>query len=691
MNDPKADFIKEATRGLPENAELIAAANGLLESVVTGSEKELTNAVTRWQAMDRGWLAKLWRWILYGLLLIVSGIIVGDAVRMLWDYDEAISAMDGSTFVDVFHSAPKVTEEQVAAILTDAQKLLVFGDRSKSSPAEQMKALWDSDPENPSYFAEYSAVYLDKYHKLPEGFLETARRIDPDNAWFTHVAAGVRALNAVKSREQSKAARVANAPLEWDVIDGVALDESLAILRQASSQGHCKNPRTALHREQMKLIPMETPPEVLFAIGYSYKIDSTDYSLRVLGNALAAKAWLTGETGDVAGFHEILEDIDVFLRKCTSTPPDSMTGELVNRGNAFGLTISRAAAADKLGLMEESKRLAGPLLEVRRLKARVYGPKPPNPNADLAVDHGGRISAFLNFGSLTRQIEEPPMLSAADMEPGRLMDHETLSWTGSIVAWAILVCGMGCCALFRFAGRDLTKRLARRLELLIRPGDWLAVCGLGVLLPAGWFVAINRFTPLGGRDLSMGRNEMVIPYFEESILLGLAQFITLALLILFASGLTARWRAGRRLRMLGAETRAPWPMAVAVICAAAILPASGWAVTHPSPFASIIAFATLGTSLLGLLMAGLRCFSGQAADVIRNQVAIRMMVPACAAGALFVISLAPFFKAEAYRWSAKDELIKPNCEHMASSDFDYQMALQMRKKLRKVLGYDVGP
>ena len=58
--------------------------------------------------------------------------------------------------------------------LTADQRLLLFGDTSKSLPSERMKALWDSDPGNPAYFADYTIRFIRDHERIPPDFLATA-------------------------------------------------------------------------------------------------------------------------------------------------------------------------------------------------------------------------------------------------------------------------------------------------------------------------------------------------------------------------------------------------------------------------------------------------------------------------------------------------------------------------------------
>lgn len=687
MEAPKEHFIEEAIRGLPNDAELAAAARHLLIETPSGHEEGFKHAVSTWQEKDRSRFKAIRKWLYYGLLAVISTIAVVDTVKMCWGSEQAISAMDGSLFIDVFHNAPHITEEQVATRLALGQRLLVFGDLSKTSIAERRKALWDSGPENASFYAEYAEAHLQEKGKLPEGFLETAKRLDPDNAWFTHVAAAVRAKGAVKSRKQSTAAKASNATLEWDVVDTVAMEDALSILRQARSQPRCENPRAALFREQMNLLPMETPTEVIFSLGYKFgKPWPSETALRSLGEVLAAKAWLAGETGDKEGFANINELSELFLRQRTEAPVGGLIGELITRVAAFATVSNRAHAAAKLGLTEEARWLDGPLREVERLKKRTNSRIPPHPNGELAGDHGGYLAGLFSTFTL-KQIEDLPMLASAEVEPGRMMNHATLSWTGAWLAWAVLVGGTVVCALCRFAGRDVTKHLGRRMKLLMSPWDSMAVAIPGMVLPVLWFVAITRYTGLGGREFSMGRNELDLPLLPNGFLLGCAQFIALAGCIIFSCGWLACWRVGRKLGPVGMNTRPPWSMVVASLCSAAFIPASGWSAMSGSPVASAMAQGLIGTAVLSVVAFGLIWACGSPAEMIRNQAAMRTLVPVCAAATILPLASLPFFKAEAYRWSAKDELIKPSRNHMANTDFEHRMAIQMRKEVREILGY----
>jgi hypothetical protein len=57
---------------------------------------------------------------------------------------------------------------QIAARFNESDRLLLFGDLSEPSKAEQMKALWRSELGSPAYFAEYARALLNEARAQPK-------------------------------------------------------------------------------------------------------------------------------------------------------------------------------------------------------------------------------------------------------------------------------------------------------------------------------------------------------------------------------------------------------------------------------------------------------------------------------------------------------------------------------------------
>lgn len=683
MNDPKSRFIEAAVRPLADNAEQQAAARSLLEISVVESGVGCEEATVRWDAVDLDKRRFGWKKSLYVFLCIVSLVMVTDLVRKLLNYEQATSSIGSTEYVDFFHWGSKISEEEVARDLTPDQTRLLFGDLSKTSYPDRMKSLWESEPDNPAYFSAYADACLRDYKKLPPDFLTTARRLDPNNAWFTYLAAGERSKGALKMRKQSDADRKANAPREWDVLDNVALNESLALLREARSQSKCDGYSAQLDREQIKLLSTGTPKEIVFTavffVGNHYSL----YKLGSLSAAINAKLWLCGEAGDTKYFNELLDDAEDFIRKIDKSEVESLPGEMVNMNVTFGLVANAFPAARKLGLSDIVAELR-PVFETINQRHADYLLMKRESNADLMWDHGGELAHAVNVSN-TRGIKNPPQLTMEELEPGRLMDHETVAWTGCYFAWAILVVSIGLAAAFRFRCPVLIRRLALRFEMLIPQRDWIRILGFGVVLPVFYFLAITRLTPLGGRGLSMLGCNVVTFYFDDPPL-GFVQWIGLGLLILFSSGAALLVCVRKRCGALGMVSGKSLLLVVPIFCAAAFIPVSGWAVWDYSALVAMTAWILGGVVILWLVMIiSSAVFSNYKKQIFYGTVARMLTVP-CAFAALLVISSTPIFKAIAFHWSSKDTLVRMDKHLPTGTEYEHRVALQYRKETREVMG-----
>ncbi len=384
MSLSKERLIESAVRPLEDNAEMELAAKRLLSDLVPDDAPDAEKAVERWDVVDARPRKPVWRIILWAMLLIVSSVVEFHAVRIIVVHQNPI----GSSPSDLFYGYPAVTDESVAANLTEEQRLLVFGDLSRSEEWERMKALWDSDPNNPVYFARYAQDYISESKTLPPDFLKIAAEIAPDNAWFTYIAVGVMAKDAVKKRQQTKAERLANKAFEWDILDQTRFDQSIAILRQARKQPRCDSYWSELLDQQLSFLPQSTPSEFAFSFIYPFRSSSAEFVLRDLANVICAEAWLAGETENITGFFQALADANDFLEKRTHAKVESLLGELINLVGAAGMTSNLSAAADQLDLDEESERLGKIQQRFVELMALKQSRKRA-PTAELLYDHGG--------------------------------------------------------------------------------------------------------------------------------------------------------------------------------------------------------------------------------------------------------------------------------------------------------------
>ena len=688
-------LIEVAVRPMAENTELHLAAEEFLNGLKT-SDVGAEAAVSRWNALGAGSRWPVWWLALGALLILISGaVFFRDSVEMLRYFQWAESAHG------MYIEQPPFSEERIAVGLDERQKLLLFGDLTNLDKDERKAALWRSEPNNPAFFAEYASAYYSVHEKLPPDFLETARRIDPDNAWFTHFAAAVAGKKCVKKNEgkpkRVDGVAVFSEPPTWEILDQARMDQSLALLREARQQSKCESYSVEMLRKRQPLLPEGSLLDTLDSIG-CLSLATVFPSIQTLpvGEVIAAKAWTLGEAGDAAGFRELSNDTDAFLRGSLGMEAGILLDDLVFFSLAKSIARSFAPAAEKLGAGEEAARWKKISVELeKRHKARA--------SRKFMVDgktvEPRTISGTLcgNVESVFRMAENLPPLTDADLKPGRLIDHEIISRFFGYAIWLVLAISLGFTALYRFRVSALVRRLAGRMTQLIRPADWAWILGAGVALPFVFVMAINRLTPLGGRNFGM---------LGTSLLLPAGHFLGLLVLWLLLPAVIIRWRLAKRAGFFGFP-KPSWMSGLAVASAVAFVPWIGWMVVSGSPgsfwqnwVGELVfemeaggpptpafwwTFGLLAVPLLWLVAAVWRAVFSRPTGLLHRAAASLLLVKSFAVAMLVIILATVGFKASEQFWFERETLLRTDASTPGWTRYEYQVAVQMRKELREIL------
>lgn len=688
-------LIEAASRPLADNAELHLAAVGFLNGLKT-TDDGAEEAVSRWNALDAGKCRPVWWLVLGAMLILISGVVfLRDSVEMLRYFQW------GGAAAEEFAQQPPISEERISARLDERQKLLLFGDMNQEDKDERKAALWRSEPENPAFFAEYACAYYSEHEKLPPDFLETAARIDPDNAWFTHLAAAVAGKKCVK-RNEGKPTMVEGVaffhePPTWEILDQARMDQSLALLREARGQSQCESYSVEMLRKRQPLLPQVNLLEVLDSIG-CLSLTTVFSSIQTwpVGEVIAAKARALGEAGDVAGFRELSKDTEAFLRGTLGMEAGILVDDLVFFSVAKSIARSFAPAAEKLGFREEAQRWKKISAELeKRSKARlsrkfIVDGKPVEPRTITGTLCG-------NVESVFRMAENPPPLTDADLKPGRLIDHEILSRFFGYAIWLVLAISLGFASLYRFRVSAMVRRLAGRMTQLVRPVDWAWILGAGVLLPFVFVMAINRLTPLGGRDFGM---------LGTSLLLPAGHFLGLLVLWLIFPAVIIRWRLAKRAGCFGFSNPS-WLSGFVVATAVAFVPWIGWMGITGSPGgfwrnwvgelffdmepggppapAFWWTFGLLAVPVLWLAASAWRAVFSRPARLLHRAATSLLLMKAHAVAMLVILLAALGFKAAEQYWFERETLLRTDASTPGWTRYEYLEAVQMRKELREIL------
>ena len=668
MPVPAERFLDAATAPLGDNAELqIMARRELEEGLAAGKEAELAEARA---ALEGAKPRRRWRIALYAATALVSVMSLGLLGRMAASLDVIRMILD--PFSGEIPDSAK-SEARLGKNLSAQERLLLFGDSTKASPAERFKALWDSDPENPAYFAEYSLHFIQEHESLPPDFLETAGKLAPDNAWFTLMAASVTAKDAFKRVKQSRTQVEQGVPSDYQILDAKRLDEALRLLEKAAGQSRLQSYRSKLIAERIALLPRRSDfvsqlPGVVHLAGFP--LDSVYFHRSA--DAADAIAWQAADRGDAEAFRRIAATWETSLRSMIEAEsPDTIHGLIARR--MLQVTADRYGRTGMPGIEELNEQWL-PIAERMRTEKEERDLR--NWDGDLKLKSG--ILSGLSLPLMTKQLQSPIPLTDADLKPGRMVDHELFSRVAAAALCLVFGLMLLAAALYRQRANVLVKRLSRRLEDLLRPADWAWILGGGVGLPMLFYLVIYRLTPLGARDWSIAASAFNVPA---------GQAAAMGLLMIVLPVLIARWRLGKRGAVLGWHKGRAWMGWTAVACGALSLPVFGlsFASGKGSEVVMMVASALLGILALAWLLLGLRAVFSKRPALLRRATLSRVLVPAYALGMLLMAASMPLYHAAEKRWLARDRLMEITPDAPALSRYEWQVAQALRAENLELL------
>ena len=555
------------------------------------------------------------------------------------------------------------------AHFTAEQKLLLFGDEAVTNDAERWKALWQSAPENPSYFMEYAAAYFRVHQTLSPEILDTAARIDPDNAWYSAIMASAMAKKAVKKNTPGYDARKRGEKTTYTVTDEKQFASALELFQQAAHKPRLSPNQLELQKQRIALLPERTDfvsqfPRQVFAASQNCPL----IDLRSLVDAISVQAGRHAERKDVAGFQQLVTNWR-WLVRATAQDGVSLIDLMVARA-FFTMPLSAfSEAAKSLGLEEDGEKFAR--LHQQNEERRKFGGL--EDTALLETKSSAMTSLTLAAGR--RQVESPPLITEADLRPGRYADDALASRAHALASWAVLGICAGLAAFSGLRGDKSTVQLSKRLQDLFRWNDWLWILGGGILIPLLWYFAVTRLTPFSAREWSMRITGFFLPT---------AQLVSLTVLMLVASATIASGRLAKRAGFLGLKPRRTWLGWVAVLSAALAIPLAGM-IMEIRPLGRTLFLASCALCCVALLWLvwGFFChaFGKPPGGALRRATLARMMVPAWVFGMLVFALLTIVHYAEERHWIQQDRLLEITAESPSMTRYERDLTAVLRKEM----------
>lgn len=664
MPDLQARLIEAAVRPLASDAEVMQSGKGFVATLTTIPAGGAEAALKRWDAVDAKAGKTVWRLLFYLLVTVVLVLSLTSDVSEFTRYHRILRSgsyeYGGYAAQDHFNRTYSAAEK----------RLLLIGEVNKPI-SERAKALWDSDPNNAAYFANYAVSYLSETNKLPAGFMETARRLDPENSFFLYLGA----TNEVR--------RIDKSPSPWrgENVHWGPYDHVLAILNDASKLHRFDNYLVQLRRERIPLLPQSTIFEYMDSANFLARSYSPRIDFAHLKNAMPFSSSWIPSSGSNAGFSRLNRDTDALFRAMTHSQWDPNEYSTFTRYGLNEVLEYLSVGARRLGLNAEAAELGSKIDQLKQWeidrRASLYEIDGRPWRAKIGILKSGVIQI--------NQAVHPPALTDNDVKPGRMFDHGMIAQISSYAVAAILGLMSIVVALFRFRSPPLVRRLSARMEVLLQPVDWLWLLAAG-LPPLPYLMLVAHLTNLGGYGSRFTETPIDLPYNWQANL-PMAQFAGMLLMMLILPILLARWRLGIRAAAFGFANTRLWLGSLAMLSATAFIPVVGRAVMDESKAGLVAAWALLEFPVAWLCGVACRAMISGTAWLLHHTTASRVLVPVYIAGLLFLLLAMPFFKWSRQYWFERDSLSRLDPAYPAFSKFEYELSLSTRKELCEALGY----
>lgn len=676
---PKSHPLIEAiVKPLSDNAEQKLAATAMLEETFDTEHPAIPETLDR---LDKVGIHKVpaLPTILLGISAAISLIIITYTQLPDIRVAQEFSRMSLLTLPEWPPNPPGLTPQQQ----------LLFGD-PELPILRQKELLFQSDPGNPAYYAEYLGAYSGSHKILPPDYFETIARIAPKNSFFLYYDAGQIGGKSVEKKNSTKgylSPRIADgvrlSPLpvekEFIVTDQAAFDEAVLLIEKATKLPEFETYGNRMIATRIPFLPSTTLAENATFNVYRYGLSSGVISLRLVTDVLNTQAQLLSKAGKVGKFVSLAQQQRHFVESFANNPDGMLVNELVYLVTAASTTQNFYWSADRLGLAQLTKDYKRQMDAIQEDRDRRDTQWKTEDTSDI-VRKRGSFLAGLTLPMVKRQVAEPPPLTDADLKPLRLVDHDIALRVG--ITAAALIIAILCLPVyfFRYHSPRALRIPAMRLSKILRPVDWIWIITLGVVAPIILFLAINRLTPLGGRDYAIRHFFFLFPG---------VQLVAILLNLLLAPAVLIRWRLSKRLAPFGIESRS-CIVSFAVLCLILV-----WSLcAYPIMMLNIGNTIPVLISMAGIPALWLVTISrnilltviGKSTGRILRIATTSALLPAYASAIIALCLTVPLFVASEKHWMKQDTLFRVNPDAPDLGAYEYKVAAQKRKEINAILG-----
>lgn len=530
MNARRDEFVAEVTAGLkgdPElrrdvSAEIGSHLDDAIEEARTrgrSDDEALTDAVQSFGSpvslaadladanRPRMRLRSLIRLALMTVFmpvaLLLAGFVVWNQVLRLARLEQTVTAFDNTTISGVIveklnRPLSRCREKQIHQSwgVTPDQRLIIFGDVTRASPAGQQKAIWEAHPTNRIFYANYIRYLLgeETNSAVLISALRQGQQLDPENGFYGCMLAGVMARQAAEVSPDLSGLTIRDRPL----LDAAWNEYLSAVAKPAYHRyvGEMLATRRSLLPKSGGLDEELTRYEL--SAGFVFPEGGV---LRSLARASIVRGGMLLAEGDRTMAVALLcawSSLEEKMVADSSTYVDILVAHAIN-----DLGLRRAIPSlDKAGFKDEAAML--------RLKSEAMATPIAKYSNILRHNNNATIAMVQNKGSILANTLLPAIgaqeVAEDELAPGRYVEQVVMEQA------AVMMLILFFLVLMLFAGLlALRSRRAKGSEsapFLILP-DWRQatfIIGVSVVLPVTLYILYTRFSGLAGREMSLTWN-----------------------------------------------------------------------------------------------------------------------------------------------------------------------------------------
>lgn len=676
MDSKSTTLIDHLARGI-KNPEKEKRARAMLTDLIEDREEEVSPK--RYRVM----MSVLW------VLAIGTMVLVGVhyEARMLNS-----SAMEIGPSVSMGVHHPRGFED-----LSEKERYLLSIE--SISDLEQAERLHQMEPDNPAYYMNYAGHYANWYDKLPEGFVETMRRLAPDNSMPIYYAAATLSDSAIEKvvktgnggyryrHRDGVRLKPAMQPAAFDVIDEEAYEQTLQLLEKAASMGEFGFYANHYIEEGLKVCKSKLANKGLAAnytgLSVVYATNTEPMRMRGLMDLFGAAAQRAAEEKDAEQFLKLVKIRDAYLKSASTPEYASMIDALVYQVLAESTALQFARASQELGLEPDAAKFQSQADAFQEMKdQREIRRK----KESYRLSPKAGLFAAMNLPLVETRVTKAPGYPEEDLKPMRIAEHEMMHQ--SLILLSLLLLPLLCLIAFlvRFFFPKAIGRTAAKTSWLLKPADWMWITSGGVVMPLLIYLVAVRLTPVCGHEYGIWATGFAFPSLP---------LICLMFAFVLSSAWFADWRIGRHLRI---KRRAPGlskPMGLSVGVAVFAPWVAYFAII---PFVHqvdgmnigllIYALIGSGSALLATLALGLWCLVRSKTHsrfrIVAALTAVMTCMPVAIIGLAFTL---PLHVSGEKHWVAQERMMLPRPGEKDFGIYEGKVARQLYKETNEILDH----